>query len=194
MKNLIAAYSEGQSLKSMYDTVDTNLTFIIPIYEEIGETLAPKPGSNQETGIKNMQVTANGGLYLRQEASTSSATLRLVPQGEIVLSIQRGINSNWQKVIMTDGTIGYMSGTYLKQVNDVTNCNYMARVRTSDGSGCNARIGPSTRLEIITALAEGTSVRVINDTTYKNIDGYDWYRVQLPDGRQAFMPSRFLAR
>ena len=35
-------------------------------------------------------------------------------------------------------------------------------------------------------------VTVIDNTTYKNIDGYDWYRIIIPDGRQAFIPGKYL--
>ena len=197
MQNLMAAYSEARLMRGMYaDTnkLDSNFTFIIPVYEEMSSTLSPVPSDNQETAPINVQITANGGLWLRKEANTSSETLRLIPQGETILSVQRGINSDWQKVITTDGVIGYMSGTYLKQVDDVTNCNYIARVKTSDGSGCYIRVGPSIQLDRITALTEGTSVTVINEGTYNHIDGYDWCRIQLSDGRQAFMPSRYLVR
>ena len=200
MQNLMAAYSEARTLRGMYvntGKIDSGFTFVIPLYENIdnidnkGSQL---PTNNSETSPINVQITANGGLRLRKEADTNSEKLRTVAQGEIVLSVQRGINSNWQKVIMTDGTIGYMSGTYLKQVADVTNCNYTAKVKTADGIGCNVRVGPSTRLDKITALSDGTSVTVINQGTYNNIDGFDWLRIQLNDGRQAFMPSKFLTR
>ena len=87
-----------------------------------------------------------------------------------------------------------MSGNYLQQVNDVTNCNYSAYVRTADGSGCYIRVGPSTRLDRITALSDGTWLTVINEGTYNNIDGFNWVRVLLSDGRQAFMPSKYLSR
>ncbi len=197
MQNLMAAYSEASLLRGMYANtgkIDSNFTFIIPMYENMSQVISQMPTNKSESSIINVQITANGGLWLRKEASTSSDTLRLIPQGEVVLSVQRGINSNWHKVILTDGTIGYMSGTYLKQVSDVTNCNYTARVKTNDGSGCYVRMGPSLNLDRITALVEGTTVTVINEGTYNNIDGYNWVRIRIPDGRQAFMPSKYLAR
>ena len=43
-------------------------------------------------------------------------------------------------------------------------------------------------------LSDGTYVTVIDDSTYKNIDGYDWSRIMLSNGRQAFMPSKYLTR
>ena len=76
--------------------------------------------------------------------------------------------------------------------DDVTNCNYNAKVTTNDGSGCNIRIGPSIKLDKITALSEGTTVKVINKGTYNNIDGYDWCRIELQNGAQAFMPINYL--
>ena len=197
MQNLMAAYSEGITLKNMYantNTMDSYLTFIIPVYEQMSQTISPKPENNRETTTMNVKVVANGGLNLREEANDNSRIIKRVPNGEVILSVQRAINSDWQKVILTDGTIGYMSGKYLQQVNDVVNCNYSAHVKTADGSGCKIRVGPSTRLELITALPDYTNVTVINEGMYNNIDGFDWVRIILADGRHAFMPSRYLAK
>ena len=197
MQNLMGAYSEARTLRSMYANtgkLDSEFTFIIPVYEGLSSSLSAQPAYNSETTPINVRVTANGGLNLRNDADINSSTIRIVAQGEVVLSVQRGINSNWQKIILNDGTIGYMSGNYLQQVNDVTNCNYSAYVKTSDGSGCYIRVGPSTRLDRITALTDGTWLTVINEGTYNNIDGFNWVRVLLSDGRQAFMPSKYLSR
>ena len=65
-------------------------------------------------------------------------------------------------------------------------------LKTSDGSGCYVRVGPSINVDRITALSDGTEVTVINENTYNNIDGYNWVRILMSDGRQAFMPSKFL--
>ena len=197
MQNLMGAYSEARTLRSMYantSKLDSKFTFIIPVYEGMSSTLYEQPSYNSETTPINVRVTANGGLNLRSDANTNSSTIRTIAQGEVILSVQRGINSNWQKVVLNDGTIGYMSGTYLQQVSDVTNCNYSAYVKTSDGSGCYIRGGPSTKLDRITALSDGTWLTVINEGTYNNIDGYNWVRVLLSDGRQAFLPSKYLSR
>ena len=96
------------------------------------------------------------------------------------------------EVVTPDGTIGYMSGKYLKQIDDVKTCDYKANVKTNDGYGCNVRIGPSTDVAKLTALAENAEVTVIDNSTYKNINGYDWYRIIISDGRQAFIPSKYL--
>ena len=197
MQNLMAAYSESKTLRSMYANtgkVDSSFTFIIPVYEKMDGKPAALPSNNSEATPQNFKIIADGGLNLRSDANTNSSVVKLVSNGEIVLSVQRGINSNWQKIVLNDGTIGYMSGTYLQQVNDVTNCNYSAYVKTADGSGCNIRVGPSTSLERVTTLSDGTWVTVINEGNYNNIGGYNWVRILLSDGRQAFMPSKYLRR
>ena len=195
MQNLMAAYSEAKTLRSMYsqtDCLEGNFIFIIPIYEGMDSTLSKEPTINSESYSLNMKVNANGGLKLRSGANTNSNVIELVPDGEIILSVQRGINDNWNKVITKDGKIGYMSGNYLQIIDTIKNCNYTAKVKTNDGSGCKVRVGPSINLDRVTTLSEGTEVTVIEKGTFNNIDGYNWCRVIIGDGRQVYMPLKNL--
>ena len=195
MQNLMGAYSEARLMRSMYlntDKLQSEFTFIIPIYENMGTENAPMPLNSISSSPINVQITADGGVNLRKSASTNSDIIRTIYKGEELLSVERNINGNWHKIITTDGEIGFMSGTYLKQIEDIKNSNYTAKVKTNDGNGCNVRVGPSTRLDKITTLPEGSNVTVVNKGTYNNIDGYNWYRVELDDGRQGFIPENFL--
>lgn len=198
MQNLFGAYNEAKSLQGMYDKtgrLDSDFTFIIPLYENMPKDISPEPKNNQESYIINVKTTGTE-IRIRKEASTDSEILReIADKGTVLLSVQRGINSNWHKVVTKDGLIGYVSGAWLEQIDDVKTCNYSAKVKTNDGKGCYIRIGPSTRLDMAgSGLSDGTYVTVIDDSTYKNIDGYDWSRIMLSNGRQAFMPSRYLTR
>ena len=195
MQNLMGAYSEAKTLQSMYKNtskLDSSFTFIIPLYEQMNKTVTPLPSASSETYPMNVETTGTNVL-LRSGPSTSSNIIKTITdKGTVFLSIERGINSDWQKVVTPDGTIGYMSGKYLKQIDDVKTCDYKANVKTNDGYGCNVRIGPSTDVAKLTALAENAEVTVIDNSTYKNINGYDWYRIIISDGRQAFIPSKYL--
>ena len=194
MQNLMGAYSEAKTLYSMYKNtgkVDSEFTFIIPVYEKM-ESSYEIPKDTTESYPINVETT---GTYirLRSEASTnSSIIMEIKDKGTVLLSIERGVNSDWQKVITSDGKIGYISGAYLKQIDDVKTCNYSAVVKTNDGNGCNIRIGPGLNAPKLSALADGEKVTVIDNKTYKSIDGYDWYRIIIADGRQAFIPGKFL--
>ena len=195
MQNLMGAYSEAQTLQSMYKNsskLDSSFTFIIPLYEQMDKTVTQLPSASSETYPMNVETTGTNVLF-RSGPSTSSSVIRTISnKGTVFLSIERGINSDWQKVVASDGTIGYISGKYLKQIEDVKTCNYKANVKTNDGYGCNVRLGPSTDVAKLTALAENAEVTVIDNSTYKNINGYDWYRIIISDGRQAFIPSIYL--
>ena len=195
MQNLLGAYSEAKTLKSMYsqtNCLDGNFTFIIPVYENMSASASPVPTNNSESYSLNVRVNANGGLKLRSEANTNSDTIEVIPNGTVLLSVQRGINDNWNKVITTDGKIGFMSGNYLQIIDTIKNCDYTACVKTNDGSGCKVRIGPSINLDRLTTLSEGTAVNVVEKGTFNNINGYDWCRIITHDGRQGYMPLKYL--
>lgn len=193
MQNLMGAYSEARLLKGMYnDTgcVDSTLTFIIPLYENMDSTVSPLPSSEVESYPMDFETTGTG-VRLR-ESPKGNIICELAEKGTKLISAQRGVSSDWQKVITTDGKIGYVSCSYLTSIDTQTNCNHGATVKTNDGKGCNVRVGPSTRTDQLTAISDGASVTVINEGTYNNIDGYNWSRVVLASGAQGFMPSQYL--
>ena len=195
MQNLLGAYSEAKTLRSMYyktGKLDSNLTFIIPLYEKMDSNISGRPSNDSEMYPMNVQVTGNN-VRFRKEANTDSEIITTFSSGTVLLSIQRGINSNWQKVITSDGKIGFVSGEYLKQINDIKICNYNRTVKTNDGIGCKVRYGPGLSAPQMTSLADGSVVTVIDDSTYKNIDGYNWYRIILSNGTQGFMPGKYLS-
>ena len=193
MQNLMAAYSEARIMREMYAStskIESEFTFIIPIYEGMSLIESELPKNNQEVGPINVKVNTNSGLWIREEPNTGSTGLRIIKSNEIILSVQR--ISKWHKVITEDGLIGYMSANYLTRVDDEVNCNYKAIIKTKDKRGCNIRSGPSTKLNKIMTLSEGTTITVISKGIYNNIDGYNWYRIKMQDGKQGFVPENYL--
>ena len=194
MQNLMAAYSEGRSMYSMIkdvNSVNSGHTFIIPVYENINAEISVVPNDNIETFLMNVEVTGSD-VRFRSGASTNSDIIEELAKGTVLLSMQRGINSDWQYVVKPDGTAGYVSGAYLKQVDDVTTCNIKMKVKTNDGAGVNVRLGPGTNYGRVTSIADNTEVTVIDNTTYSNLDGNKWFRVILSDGKQSFVSGNYL--
>ena len=191
----MAAYSEARTLYNMYKNtgkVNADFTFIIPLYENMDVTISEMPSNNSEAYPINVKTTGTN-VRVRSDANTDSNILTtLTDKGTVLLSVQRGINSNWNQVVLNNGIIGYVSGTYLTQIDDIKTCSYTAKVKTNDGTGCKVRVGPSTSLNMITILSDNTTVTVIDNTTYLNVNGYNWYRVMLSNGIQGFMPSAYL--
>ena len=205
MQNLSAAYSEGNLLKGYYSNAgktDSNLTFIIPVYEGMSASPSPRPseGTSSEEFPMNVVVnTESSALTLRSGASTSSSSIAKYAKGTVLLSVRRGINSTWQHVVTKDGKVGYMSGEYLKQVADEKTCNYRAHIKTQSSGGLNVRTGPSTTegFSKVDYLPDYTQITVIDDSTYKGYEGSDWVqwsRIILTDGRQAFVPSSYVVK
>ena len=194
MQNLLAAYNEALTLRSMYvntGKTDSNFTFIIPMYENMNSNVSPLPVNNQETGPKDFKVISTNQLNVREQPTTDSKIIGYLTLGQTVLSVERGIGSNWHRIITRGGLVGYVSGDYLQQINDQTNCNYRATIKTRDGIGCNVRMGPSTGFGILTSIPDNAVVTVIERNDY-NFGDYNWYRVQLSNGQQGFIPSIYL--
>ena len=201
MQNLIAPYSEGNLLKSYYKQAgktETELTFIIPVYEGMSSTLSERPSDEKKIEEYPINFVVNTDvLNFRSSASTSGDKIGTLTNGTVILSIQRGINSNWHHIVTKDGKCGYASGNYLKQINDEVICNYSAYIKTHSSGGTNVRTGPSTTegFSKVAYLADYTQVTVIDDSTYKGYEGSDWVqwsRIILSDGRQAFVPSEYV--
>ena len=205
MQNLSGAYTEGLLLKSYYTKAgktESYLSFIIPVYENMDIALTPTPSdaSNYEEFPMNVQVNTQGSsLALRSGASTSSSVIARYDNGTVLLSVRRGVNSTWQLVVTKDGKTGYMSGEYLKQVDDEYVCNYKAYIKTQSSGGTNVRTGPSNQSGFakVDYLPDNTEVTVIDDSTYQGYEGSEWCqwsRIILGDGRQAFVPSKYVIK
>ena len=201
MQNLSAPYSEGRTLRSCYvntGTLESNFTFIIPVYENMPQEASPRPSN--AGGIPG--VTSDKGpiyvrtvnindipLKLRSEPSTNGAIIAEFPNnGTILLSVER-VNG-WYRIVTTDGKVGYSSGAYLEQVADVINCNDRVRVAYDD---VRLRYGPGTRFNppLINAIDESLTGTRINKGTYY-LDGFWWDEVIFDDGSKGFVATNYL--
>lgn len=191
MQNIQAAQSEAVTVYNIYNQtgkINESFNFIIPVYENMPKTTSPKPNDSEVYPI-NVK-TNDGPINLRQGPSTSTAILGKVEKGTVMLSIERNATGDgWDKVILENGTVGYMASRYLDIVDDVTNCN--EKVILTD-TGVRLRNGPGTSdTTVITTLSKGQIVTRIDKNRYEK-DGLTWDRVVLADGRQGFVASKYL--
>jgi len=195
MQNVSAALSEGNSVKNAYKELgilDSSIEFIIPVYENMPETICEEPIEGelvtQNIKIKGTNVT------IRSAASISASKIATLNTGDTLLRIEKAAVKNgehyWDKVVLPDGTKGYMSRTYIVEIADITNCNDTVVVNTS----VNLRNGPgTTNTSIITMLIEGQVLTRIEKGKY-NVDGYVWDRVKLSDGRQGYIAQKYIGK
>lgn len=198
MQNVSAAKTEGEEVKSAYVKMgfvnsqnEVPFNFLIPVYENMPSEKCPYPGSRtivtQDVEIINSVAT------VREQASSTSKSLGTLKVGAKVLRIEIGTSSNggtkWDKVVLENGTKGYIISTNLKKINDITNCNEKKIANTD----VNLRNGPGTTgTTVITTLTEGQAITVIEKDRYKNVDGLSWYRVKTANEQTGYLASKYL--
>lgn len=207
MQNVSAPYSEGYSTYQAYrdlEMLDYSFNFIIPVYENMPETISPIPNAvEMDIVTENVKVTtAYSALKIRQTASSSGTVIASANKGTILLRIEKATKISedgryWDKVVYDNGseiTIGYAARTdtdgsqYLTLVDDVVTVNEEVETSTE----VNLRNGPGTSsTKIKQTLPGGLKVTIIDKMTYK-VNNYYWYRVKLEDGTQGYIASEYL--
>ena len=192
MQNLSAAVTEGAQVRSTYANLgllNSSIEFVIPVYENMPKTASPEP---VDASLVTHNITSTG----------DDVSIRNAPAGSLITSVNKGdkmlrielaettvSGRYWDKVVLSDGTKGYMARDYIQLIDLYTNCNETMVTNTS----VNLRNGPGTSgTSIITTLSEGQIVTRIEKNMY-NLDGYVWDRITLPDGRGGYIAQEFLS-
>ncbi len=158
-------------------------------------TATAKPTATPEAGravsYYAYAYTASGSrVVLRSSPASTGTALRLLNVGTQVLVTREGLNG-WSKVTV-NGQTGYIAASYLTRTNPnrSTNtpapANYVAYVKSSNGSPVNFRTGPGTGYNIIGQAPSGTQVTVVSQR-----DGWCFIRIGSVYG---YMSASFISR
>ncbi len=195
MQNIEAPKSEANLMYSKIKNsgiLNQPMTLVIPVFLNMPYNPCSSPDTTGELSPKNIRVKeGHSDINVRESRSTSSRIVTTLKNSEvIVLSVER-YGDGWHKIILTDGTIGYVffDTKYLEEIDDITNC-YESMIVMGDG--VNLRTGPSSSLPVISSLTYGQQLTRIDNTGRYNIDGNIWDRVVLSDGRQGFASRTYL--
>lgn len=194
--NIQAAQSEGKSIYKSYSeigVINNAFNFIIPVYENMPASVSTMPNTGYDLVTENVVLkSGNTNINIRQEKTTSSASIERVNQGDVLLRIEKGKTEEngyiWDKVVLPDGRIGYIATQFIEKTDDVITSNISAYTNSS----VNLLNGPGlSKTEIISNLATGTKLTIIDQGRY-NIDNYSWDRVKLDDGTQGYIASKYI--
>lgn len=138
-QNIMAAQSQGTSLKSYYGNSNTpeTYTFIIPLYENIPQTAAVRPDvTKQNTITFENGVVQNVSSSLKVRASANGTAIGALNNGESIKIIKRADqkvgNYHWDLIVSNvDGTYGYAA-------RDVGGENCIASIGTTGSSSGTA--------------------------------------------------------
>lgn len=194
-QNVSAAKTESTSIMQTYKDIDSSLStafnFVIPVFENMPSTKCAMPGT-QSIVTQNIEIT-DSSVAVYKSKNKSSTKLKTLKKGDKILRIEIGSEKEngyvWDKVVLSDGTKGYIISDGFKVIDDITNCDISA-VAIEPG---NVRNGPGTSgTTILTTLTVGQRVTIIEKGEYNDIDGYDWSRIILADGTQGYIVARYL--
>ena len=114
-QNIMAAQTQGESLKSYYGNSSTvgTYTFIIPLYENIPQKVAVRPDTTTKNSITYENgVVQNVSSSLTVRASAGGTAIGALNNGESIKILQRAQNKvgnyYWDLIVSNvDGTYGY---------------------------------------------------------------------------------------
>ncbi len=195
MQNIEAPKTEAVSMYNRMKTanlLNKNLTFVIPVYENMPDIASYSPDTIGELYPKNIRVKeGHSGITVRSARSTTASIIgRINDSSDIVLSVER-FSDGWHKVVLIDGTTGYVkfNTDYLEEVNDIVNCYENLIINYDDAI---LRVGPGIGQTEITSISKETEIVRIDNTGRYNFGGKIWDRIMLKDGRQGFISREYL--
>ena len=127
MTNVLAPYSESNIIYKGYvnsNLLDTDMTFVIPIYNNMPELPCKRPSILDKDYIQdNTKVYADvtTTLNIRSGPATTYETITTVTNKDIMTRIEKGIQNGelWDRVVLENGIVGYVFQNYLKEVPEV---------------------------------------------------------------------------
>lgn len=206
MQSLQAAQFEGVSTRKQYEvskTKESYLNFVIPLFENMPTNSSPRPSDSATSMITTINMKTNCTVNMRStpNATTTSNKIGSIANGTTVLAIEEGIpgqklvngqavDTTFNKIVLDNGTYGYIVASALDQVADVVTCNEALVINTLT----QLRNGPGTEhTTVITTLSEGQAVTRIDLSRY-TLNGITWDRVVLPNGQQGFVNTTALSK
>lgn len=126
MTNVLAPYSESKSIYNGYEKtgiLDTAMTFIIPVYENMPTIPTQSPSINSNEFLTdNTKVYCNAtNVNIRTGPGTSYEVITTVHNLGEMTRIAKGnqVGERWDKVILENGIVGYIYQTYVTEVPPV---------------------------------------------------------------------------
>ena len=194
MQNIEAPKTEAVSMYNKMkkaNLLDRNLTFIIPVYENMPNISSYSPDKIGELYPKNLKVKeGHSRIVIRAGASTSTLVVGYINDSNTnILSVER-FSDGWHKILLEDGTQGFIkfNSDYLEEIDDIVNCNEKMIITQN----CSIRVGPGMNQTEITFVKKGEQINRIDNSGRYIFNGHIWDRVKLLDGRSGFVMRDYL--
>ena len=141
---------------------------------------------SSSSGTSLGTATTTDYLNLRKGAGTSYAVVTTLSK-DAKLTILDKSNSKWYKVQTASGKVGYVSTEYLKILSSgepVSGGDSLGTAVTTDY--LNLRSGAGTSYSIVTTLATGTSLTILDMSNSK------WYKVRTASNKTGYVSTEYI--
>ena len=148
--------------------------------------------SNNSSSSKKTGTVTTSTLNVRKGAGTSHAKVGTLKKGNKV-TIQETKNG-WHKVKLSNGTVGWASGDYIKvstssntsnNTSSSNQSNVSNKIGTVNTSSLNVRKGAGTNYSTVGSLKSGQKVGILSTSN-------GWYNVVLPSGSKGWVSSKYI--
>ncbi len=117
MQNIMAAQSEGTTLRKTYESINAvgdSHTFIIPLYRNMPQAACSRPNGNSNATVSGDLVKVNVNSTICLRSSPNGAKINaLLYKDEIVTRIEKATTkvagTYWDKIRKADGTEAYVA-------------------------------------------------------------------------------------
>ena len=153
---------------------------------------AGNSSTDNSTSQTSYKATVNtDSLNMRKGAGTSYSVITKLSKGTVV-DVLESASNGWKKVKTSNGTTGWVSGSYLttgvveypSTDNSTSQTSYKATVNTDS---LNMRKGAGTSYSVITKLSNGTVVDVLESASN------GWKKIKTSNGTIGWVSGSYLA-
>ena len=153
---------------------------------------AGNSSTDNSTSQTSYKATVNtDSLNMRKGAGTSYSVITKLSKGTVV-DVLESASNGWKKVKTSNGTTGWVSGSYLttgvveypSTDNSTSQTSYKATVNTDS---LNMRKGAGTSYSVITKLSKGTVVDVLESASN------GWKKIKTSNGTIGWVSGSYLA-
>ena len=157
-----------------------------------GDYIKVSSGSTSQPSTSTTKATVTAtSLNVRSGAGTSYSVITKLSKGTVVDVLENASNG-WKKVKTSNGTTGWVSGSYLttgvveypSTDNSTSQTSYKATVNTDS---LNMRKGAGTSYSVITKLSKGTVVDVLESASN------GWKKIKTSNGTIGWVSGSYLA-
>ena len=157
-----------------------------------GDYIKVSSGSTSQPSTSTTKATVTAdSLNVRSGAGTSYSVITKLSKGTVV-DVLESASNGWKKVKTSNGTTGWVSGSYLttgvveypSTDNSTSQTSYKATVNTDS---LNMRKGAGTSYSVITKLSKGTVVDVLESASN------GWKKIKTSNGTIGWVSGSYLA-